>query len=327
MNQILSFENMMDSKEHINKVIKFFSFFIISFAVILIIEGALGYKNFKDQKINIDTPEIKIEKNDGTTILKINSTIGIKKIIYSWNDGEEDIIEKNGETTTEEEIINLIGVNDLNLKIVDVDGNTIKYDPVKIVYEGNNESDETITQPEETTQSEDENWEIAVANDKTKPTISLSSVNGKVIIEASDDVRMSYVVYSWNDGEEIKVTGLSTDEKTLKAEIDTPVGNNKLKIKAYDKAGNVEEKEKDIQKADKPEIKVVRDDDEIIVSVTSEVNITKIDYKFNGEEKTIDNINDISYEFRLNLKDGENFIIVTAYQNDVKSEYKGKTTK
>ncbi len=313
MNQILSFGHAGDSKKHINKVIKSFSFFISIFAIILIIEGILGYKKAKEKKVYVERPDIDVIRNGDVTILDISSKIGIEKVIYFWNDGIENTVEKNGEKNFELEIGTTIGTNDLNLEIVDSEGNQIKYDPIKISYENTSE--------------DGENWQVAVNNDKTEPIVSLGAKKGKVTINASDNVRMSYVTYSWNGGEETKITGLSEDEKSLSAEIDVLKGDNKLIVRAYDVAGNVATVEKDVHGTDGPEIKVKKENDEIVINVEDQFGITKIYYNFNGEEKTIENINEKTYEIRLKLIDGENYVIIEAYENNVKNEYKGKTTK
>lgn len=311
MNQILSFRNSEYNQRQLKKNVKFFAIFSIIFALILIIEG--GWKLYKNRnaEVDIDTPVINITRNGSKTILNISSNIGIQKIYYTWNDGIENEIVKTGEKQVVEEISNNIGIYDLNLKVVDSDGNTVSYDPVKIAYEQNEVVD----------------WTVLVADDKVKPSISLSAIQGKVVIEASDDVLMSYITYSWNGGEEVKVTGLSEDEKNIKTEIDVLKGDNKLKVKAFDKAGNVKEYERDVHGTDGPKIAVKRENDEIIITVTDEYGITKIEYNFNGQEKVLENITEKTYEIKLPLVDGENYIIVSAYEDNVKTQYKGKTTK
>lgn len=317
MNQILSFQTAESSKRQLKKVIKFFSVFIILFGIILAAEGVLGYNKSKNKKSNIeDTPQVKIERDNQITKLKINSNIGVQKVIYSWNSGIENTLTQNGEKELEVEIPTTLETNDLNIKIIDSNGNTITYDSVKIVYE---ETDTNNT-----------NWEEAVKNDKTKPILTVESVKGKIVITAKDDVKMSYVTYSWNGEEESKVTGLSDDEKSLTTEIDSrnvKKGNNKLVVKAYDKAGNVETVEKDVQGTSGSEIQANQENDEIVVKVKNDINITKIVYTFNGEEKTIDNINKNEYEFRLQLKDGENKISISAYADSLKSDYENTFTK
>ena len=317
MNQILSFKTIGNSKVQLKKVIKFFSVFIIFFGIILATEGAFGYYQNKNKNVIIgETPNISIKRNNDITILNITSKIGVHKIIYSWNDGIETTMEKSGEKELEVEIPTTLGTNDLNIKIVDSNGNTITYDSVKIAYDG--------------AQDTNENWEEAVKNDKTKPTLTVESVKGRIVITAKDDVKMSYVTYSWNGEEENKVTGLSDDEKSLTTEIDSrsvKKGTNKLVVKAYDKAGNVETVEKEVQGANGSEIQVNQEDDNIVIKVKNDINITKIVYTFNGEEKTIDNINKNEYEFKLPLKDGENKISISAYADSLKSDYENTFTK
>lgn len=323
MNQILAFHNFGNSKEEMKKAIRVFSLLIVLFAIILIAEGLYGYNQLKNKKVDIDTPEIKIIRNNGTTKLNIYSIIGVQKVIYSWSDGVETIVEKTGENEFELDIDPLIGTNDFNIKIIDSDGNTIIYDPIKIAFEGNEEN--VVNNNEQVDENID--WEVAIKTDTTKPKINLSATKGKIVINVVDNVKMSYITYAWNDGEETKVTGLSEDEKSLDVEIDAKKGDNILKIKAYDKAGNVEELEKEVHGTDGPNIDVKKENGKIVVKVTDEYGITKIKYNFNGEEKTIDNINQNAYELRLDMIDGENYIILEAYENSVKSEYKGKTTK
>lgn len=317
MNQILSFQTIGNSKIQLKKVIRFFSIFIILFALILVIEGSFGYYKNKNKKVVIkETPDINIQRDNGTTILNITSNIGVQKVIYSWNDGIEDSVEEGGKNNVEVKIPTTIGTNDLNIKIIDSNRNTIVYNPVKISYEEN--------------QEENVNWEEAIKTDKTKPKVSIESVKGKIVITATDDVKMSYVTYSWNGEEENKITGLSDDEKTLTTEIDSTnvkKGTNKLIVKAYDKAGNVETVEKEVQGANGSEIKVNQENGELVVNVKNDINITKIEYNFNGEEKTIDNINQKEYTFKLQMKDGENKISISAYADALKSDYQNTFTK
>lgn len=317
MNQILSFQTIGNSKIQLKKVIRFFSIFIILFALILVIEGSFGYYKNKNKKVIIkETPDINIQRDNGTTILNITSNIGVQKVIYSWNDGIEDSVEEGGKNNVEVKIPTTIGTNNLNIKIIDSNGNTIVYDPVKISYEEN--------------QEENVNWEEAIKTDKTKPKVSIESVKGKIVITATDDVKMSYVTYSWNGEEENKITGLSDDEKTLTTEIDSTnvkKGTNKLIVKAYDKAGNVETVEKEVQGANGSEIQVNQENGELVVNVKNDINITKIEYNFNGEEKTIDNINQKEYTFKLQMKDGENKISISAYADALKSDYQNTFTK
>ena len=323
MNQILMFRNTENSQRIMKTNAKHLCIYLILFALILVGEGGWKlYTNLK-KEVYVSKPEITGNIDLDKTVFNVKSEVGIKKITYAWNNGEETTINKFGEKEFSFEVNNPIGVNELALKSYAVDGSTVTYDTIKIVYD---EPDDEFGGPDaEIPQEVDK--KTAIENDKNPPTISLTAEPGKVIITVSDDVMMDYVAYSWNDGEEVRITGLSADEKTLSAKIDALKGDNKLKVKAYDKAGNVKEFEKDVHGTDGPEISVTKNDTQLMIKVTDEYEITKIEYNFNNEEKTIENIEGNTYEFTLDLVDGENFIIVKAYEGNVKKEYKGKTTK
>ncbi|MBR2744709.1 MAG: hypothetical protein IKE01_05400 [Clostridia bacterium] len=323
MNQILSFQTSAGGRKILFKNTKNLCIFLIIFAIALICSG--GYRLYVNinKEADIAKPVIVGHINGNKTTFNIKSNIGLQKIIYAWNNGEDCVITSAGEHEKNIEIDNRIGVNELKLKIIDSDNNTITYDNIKIVYD----EDSSMLINDDNQQNQTISLEEALKNDKTPPVISLSAETATVVVDAIDDLKMSYILYSWNGGEETKVTGLSEDERTLTAKIDALKGYNKIKIKAYDLAGNVKEIEKEVHGTGGPKIAVTREDDQIVVNVTSEYGITKIEYDFNEEVKTIDNIEGNTYELRLDLVDGVNYIVMSAYEGSVKAEYKGKTTK
>lgn len=318
MNQILTFRTAEDSKKQIKKVIRFFCVFIILFGLVLVAEGVNNYLKKKSVKIDVIPPEIMVERANEKTILKVESKTGMREIRYYWNIMNEGIsgnVTKqgvNGSKNATVEVPTLNGTNELIVEVLDNQGSLIKYEPIIITYDVNNMNQEV-------------DWETAVKNDKTKPIVKLEGMDGKIRISATDNLKMSYVSYSWNDGEETIISGLSEDEKSIAESIDVMEGNNKLKVKAYDRAGNEEVIEKEIKGVKGPAIKVLKEDNQIVINVEDETNITKIVYNFNGEEKTVDNINSKTYELRLDLVEGDNYVIVDAYRGDIKSTYKGKT--
>ena len=130
--------------------------------------------------------------------------------------------------------------------------------------------------------------------------------------------------------EESQEVDLSQKEYTFKLQMKD--GENKISISAYADAlksdyQNTFTKENTNTNTSAPTIKVLKDSNQIIINVKDESNITKIIYNFNGQEKTIDNINQKEYQLKLDLIDGTNYVIVNAYNQNNKSEYKGKTTK
>lgn len=331
MNQILSFQTSANGRKIIRNNLKHLCILLIIFALIMISEGGWRLYTNLNKKVNVDKPILIGHRNLNKTVFNIKANNGVQKITYKWISDEETIIneetaiERSGEKETSFEIDNRIGVNYLSIKIIDSIGNTIIYNDVKIVYD----EEEIINPINEQDPPSDQSWEEAVTNDNVNPTVELSTEKGKVVINARDNVKMSYVTYKWNDGEETKITGLSEDEKSVIASIDAMRGDNVLKIKAVDKAGNIKEFEKEVHGTDGPQISVKKDQEagKIIANITDEYGITKIEYNFNNENKTIDNIEGTSYKLEFDLIDGDNFVIIHAYEGNVKSEYKGKTTK
>lgn len=341
MNQILMFRTADDSKEQLKKVVKFFSVCIIIFGIVFIVEGVLGYLKLKDNRAQINLPEITVNRADKTTKVNVKSNDGISTVKYYWKILEENKKGKltemhfGGTTEATVEINALNGTNDLYIEVLDGKGNIIKYEPITITYNtnaGQPENGGSGSGTEEnnggaTNTPSEQNWEEAVANDKTKPTVKIEANSGKIDITATDNLKMSYIKYKWNDEEENTVTGLSDDEKTVSATIDVPEGENKLTIIAIDRAGNEERIEKDIKGVKGPSIRVVKENGQIVVNISDDDKITKIIYNYNGEEKTIEDINEKTYEFRLDMIDGTNYILLEAYRDEVKSVYKGRTVK
>lgn len=319
MNQILTFRTAEDSKKQLKKVIRFFCIFIILFALVFIVEGVNNFIKTKSAKIDVIPPEISVERANEISILKIKSETGLSEVRYYWNIMSEGISGNatkeglNGKKSAEIEIPTLNGTNELIVEILDENGGLTKYEPIVITYD--------------TTNSEPVDWETAVKNDKIKPSIKLEGVDGKIRISAIDNLKMSYVSYSWNGEQETVISGLSEDEKSIVENIDVMEGSNKLIVKAYDRAGNEEILEKEIQGVKGPSIKVVKENGQITLNVEDETKITKIVYNFNGEEVTVDNIEGKTFEKKFDLVDGDNYIIIEAYRDEIKSTYKGKTTK
>ena len=286
MNQILSFQNSANGRRIIQNNLKYLCVLLIIFALVMIGEGGWRLHTNLNKKVNVDKPILVGHRNLNKTIFNIKADNGVQKIIYKWISDDESIvneestIEKAGEKETSFEIDNRIGVNYLSIKIIDSIGNTIVYNDVKIVYD----EEEVISPITEPNPSEGQSWEELVANDKVQPTIELSAEKGKVVINAKDNVKMSYITYKWNDGEETKITGLSEDEKSVAASIDAMKGNNVLKVKAVDKAGNIKEFEKEVHGTDGPQISVKKDQEagKIIADITDEYGITKLVFNFNN---------------------------------------------
>ena len=125
MNQILLTNNDNNNKKNndknynknnsndIKKIITFFAVVILVFGIA--IGGVYGYKIYKNnnKEKTIGEPELSLESTDEEVTIIAKAEGGISKIIYQWNDGEENIKELGGRTKQEEKIGIPIGNNKL----------------------------------------------------------------------------------------------------------------------------------------------------------------------------------------------------------------------
>ena len=237
--------------------------------------------------------------------LKVAGEIGINKVEYSWNSGSKAVLKGEGKKNAIFEIEIPQGDNKLNVSVVDVEGNRTDFDKIDVSF--------------------------AATGDTVKPKVSIvkSSTQGKITISATDETELDYIAYNWEGEEQVKVEPTDEDKKVITQDISIEEGTKKLTVIAYDKQGNKGEISKNIIGSNGPEIKVTVEDNNFIIKVTDKNKITKIEYTFNEELFTIDNIpeNSKEYEFKLELKDGTNYLKVNAYENDLMTEYKCKKTK
>ena len=169
--------------------------------------------------------------------------------------------------------------------------------------------------------------------DKIKPEIELLVENSKVKIVAKDETALSFMSYYWNDEDETKIEAREESPKQIEEKIDTLKGENTLTIVAVDKAGNETIKEQTFKGVKKPKIELLREGNELIVRVTDEEGVKKIEYTLNGQLYSTDpensgaSLNMKDVEFRQPLSAGENRITIKAYNvNDLQEEVSGVTT-
>lgn len=304
MNQILlTNEENGTSSKGMKPVIRFFAIVAIVFAIVLIVEGALHlYKNQKEGKDYVK-PELSYEKNGSSIELKVNGEIGINKVTYSWNGGNETVLSADGRKSVNYNIEIPQGNSKLTTVVKDVEGHETKFQDIEISF---NESDDTV-----------------------KPEISIENVSGKLQITAKDEKEISYLTYQWEGSDEVKIEQSEEDKTTIKQTLDVEKGTKKLTLVAVDKAGNKQTVTKKIIGSNGPTISASLDGDNFVIKVTDEFGITKIEYTHNDEQKTVEGIpeNAKEFEFRVPLKDGVNLLKINAYENGIMTEYKCKKTK
>ena len=110
-------------------------------------------------------------------------------------------------------------------------------------------------------------------------------------------------------------------------EIEVKKGRNTLTIVAVDKNGNSKKEEKDILGASKPKISVGKSGGELVIKVTDDDEVTKVEYNLNGTDYTKENTNENKKEFEIRqaLQQGENKITIKAYnKSGLVQEFSGK---
>ncbi len=325
MNQILLTEdiNRKDNKEDNNKSVKRsnnaidMKKIVIFFAIVIMVFGIslaaiFGYRiknRDKDTKIPLDSkPNLSIQKseNNASVIILASSEIGLKKMIYSFNNIDEETIELNGRTSETKEIIIPNGVTNLKVKVID---------------KNNNEVEDT----------EQFNINLELPNIETSIIEEESVKKVKIIVTTQiDDIK--YVKYKWdNEEEEVTLKPEDDSKNRIEAMVDIKRGVNVISIIASTVNNGIENTSIRFSGRKNPEIKVTKVLDKIYIKVTHDIGIKKIEYNINGKEYIYDEnaktynpeAKEIEYYFKL--KEGENTVKVKATSTeDSEEEFRGK---
>jgi len=329
MNQILEYDTENNSGKapksggnrgsngggsHSDKVVKFFAFFLMLIAILLIASGVFSLvKNKKDSKPKISNApkavEAQIEAVKDETaekvIVSVTSENAISKLIYRWDENTEKVIAGNDATTMEEEI-------DLP------DGKHILY--IKVVDKSNNDTSKNFT------------FEAETSNDTTPPEITIEiTEQSTLLITAVDDNELAYITYKWNEEEEQTVYADERNPKEKQIELEIPMGRNTISVIAVDasSSSNTKSAIKTLEGVTKPEIEchITQDASTLLCTCTHEKGIKSIFYTCNGENFEYNaNDDEISTElsFEHPASEGENNITIKVTSVDgITAEYIG----
>ncbi len=286
MNQILYVGDKKNSGPvAISSVVNFFAIVIIIFGIILIGEGS--YSIYKSIAANSgdNIPTVYMNRVNDTVVIKAENNIEIAKLIYSWNKGEETVLLPNNKSI--EESILLPNENSiLNVSIVDIKGKETKF-----IQEWNIEGLD-IRKPE-----------IEIISDED---------SRKITIVARDETQIDYLIYKWNNSEEIKVNGTEENKLEIQKTINMELGENKLTVKAVDRNGNTNILEKTIIIASKPIIAVKQSNGKAYITIKDEMGISKVTINLNGQTYSGKYKNKKELKLKMPLKKGNNTISITA---------------
>ncbi len=304
MNQILYTNDKSGvSSSEMKSIVRFFVVAIIVFALILVGEGVLGLFNRTDEVVVFACPNLTKEKNGSYVTLNFDGDTRVNKVIYVWDDGMENTYQANAKTNFSFEVEIPPGEHMLKTTVVDVNGNKTRYEDIEAAFTEN--------------------------DDATKPQITIERKTAKLEIVATDDTELDYFSYQWEGEEEVVVQPSEEDKTTARASIEVEEGSKKITLKAVDKTGNKNLITRKVVASNGPTISASIADNSFVVNITDDVEITKIVYTHNEEEKTIDDIpkGTKEYEFKVPLKDGDNYLKIDAYEGGVMTEYKCKKTR
>ena len=239
----------------------------------------------KPNMLGYNIPVVYMNRVNNTVVIKAEDNIEISKLIYSWNKGEETILLPNSEKV--EEVVLLPNENSvLNVTIVDTKGKETKFM---------------------------QEWNIE-GTDIRKPEIEITTDEDirKITIIARDETEINYLIYKWNEEEEIKINATENDKLKIQETIDMILGENKLTVKAVDKNGNTETLEKTIIISSKPVIAIKQSNGKLAVTINDEVGIKKVTLNINGQTYGGNYSGKKQLKLNVPLKKGNNTISITA---------------
>lgn len=165
----------------------------------------------------------------------------------------------------------------------------------------------------------------------TKPTIFIEEVSDtEKIIKVSHDKNLNKVTYKWNNDEVQYIN--SYGKKNVEEKIEVPSGENKLTVYASDMNGeettvtkiyDTEIDDPDVGNLEnKIDIKIENTINGVKVKVTADEELSYMTYRWNDEEETKVEINDISTEQILEAPKGLNKLTVIVVDVNNKTETK-----
>lgn len=299
MNQILYVEKPKKGNSlEINSIVKIFTIVILILGIILIVKGTYGVINGSTDAQGKNDIIVSIKEVNDKLELNIKHDKAIDKIVYSWNGEQEKTLQGKGQADLIEQIELPLGTNVLSLKIIDK--NKKKFEYTKELFRAE--------------------------KDTIDPQIEFVVEGSKVKMVIKDETELSYIMYRWNEEDNTVVEPREDSKKQIEEKITILKGENTLTIVAVDAAGNETIKQQTFRGVKKPKIETTQENDELVIKITDEENIKKIELNVNGEifstdpDETGVSINMKEVELRQKLVSGQNTITITVFSVNGLSE-------
>lgn len=304
MNQILDYTPNKNSNKPSGSdtVVRVFAVILVIFSLCLLGSGIYSITKNKDTKKEAEAKptfaQIEAVQEGDQAIITVTHDKIIESMVYSWNSDAEHSVKGDGKNTLEKTLDLPAGQNTLHIKVIDVNG-----------VESSKEAEFTAER----------------GVDIMNPVIDLDIVNGEeekmLKITATDETKILFLTYRWNDEEEVKVEASEDNDKEIVTEIPIMRGTNDITIVAVDAENNTTTETKSYTGLTKPEILVSLSEDgsTLIIKSTHENGIKKIYYTLNDNpyEGTFEEQgNPKEIEFTQVLDPGYNRIVLTVTSVD-----------
>lgn len=271
----------------VNAIVSFFAISIIILGICMI-SGSVYAKEKVNEVVEANAkPQVDINRNDDDNTIEINVTHirGIKSISYRWNDGEATVIDgENKKSITK--TINLIGgENKLTVEITEEKGETVEYENT---------------------------YKVNI------PEIKLEAVSDGVKLTSTSEIKIDYITYNWDDGEESKV---EVGETSYEGIINAPKGKHILNIKVVDINGKEAEVKREIVGDTEPTLTIkpqyVDGKVAFVIDAEDDEQLKSVEITHNGGNKQVIDINEKTYHNEIIMTTGEtNTLIVTVKNNN-----------
>lgn len=290
MNQILDTgDNKKRKQLNIKLIIRFFSIFLLIFAICVIAVAVYSIINSKKQ--DNQKPEIQIESNlkEKTLNIKITDDTGIEEITYILNN-KKIKLDGNSELKKELSLELINGKNTFKIIVTDIDGEQKEYEELYDVESG---------------------VEIKFVLQENKVNVNITSEN-----------KISYVTYRWNEQEEAKQE-VNDIEYILKIDSPTEDGKYVLTINVVDEYNNTIEQTKEVIIDKEPTVEVTRTNTEFIIRAKDDEKLLRAELTLNGEKLEDVEINEATWEYKIPFVEGENKLIIKVYNlNEISKQKK-----
>lgn len=240
MNQILYTIENEEQQNRTKNIILFFAIAIIIFGIVMTSMGGYGIavaKAEKEEKIEAaKIPNVELTSANNVVTVSVKHVRGIKNIIYSWNDEEEETIEITQPAENTEEYIDIpAGKNTLNVEVIDVAGKTATISK-EFSYEGTY-------------------MDVSVLDNKS------------IRIIVTDVTGLQSVSYKWNSEDEIVAYPEEANQQVMEIISDIPVGENTIRVNAVNNENDIQSKEVTIKGITKPTIRLNFNEDKTLIAL------------------------------------------------------------